>query len=65
MKGATRDDLVAGLIRAGHRDARAINNEADLVMLVKEQAKPGDMVVCLGAGSISGWANALPDMLKA
>ena len=65
MVGATRDDLVAGLIRAGHRDARAINNEADLVLLVKEQAKPGDMVVCLGAGSISGWANALPDMLKA
>ncbi|MFQ3184830.1 MAG: UDP-N-acetylmuramate--alanine ligase, partial [Octadecabacter sp.] len=62
--GATRDDLVAGLIRAGHRDAREINNEEDLVVLVKEQTKPGDMVVCLGAGSISGWANALPDMLK-
>ncbi|WP_187292548.1 UDP-N-acetylmuramate--L-alanine ligase [Octadecabacter antarcticus] len=65
IEGATRDDLVAGLIRAGHRDARAITNEADLVALVKEQAKPGDMVVCLGAGSISGWANALPDLLKA
>jgi UDP-N-acetylmuramate--alanine ligase len=65
IEGATRDDLVAGLIRAGHRDARAITNEADLAALVKEQAKPGDMVVCLGAGSISGWANALPDLLKA
>ena len=64
IQGATRDDLVAGLIRAGHRHARAITDEADLVRLVKEQAKPGDMVVCLGAGSISSWANALPDLLK-
>ncbi|HCP80439.1 MAG TPA: UDP-N-acetylmuramate--L-alanine ligase [Octadecabacter sp.] len=65
IEGATRDDLVAGLIRAGHRHARAITDETDLVRLVKEQAKPGDMVVCLGAGSISSWANALPDLLKA
>ena len=65
IEGATRDDLVAGLIRAGHRHARAITDEADLVRLVKEQAKPGDMVVCLGAGSISRWANALPEKLKA
>jgi UDP-N-acetylmuramate--alanine ligase len=65
IEGATRDDLVAGLIRAGHRHARAITDEADLVRLVKEQAKPGDMVVCLGAGSISSWANALPELLKA
>ena len=26
---------------------------------------PGDLVVCLGAGSITAWANALPDALKA
>ncbi len=65
IEGATRDDLVAGLIRAGHRHARAITDEADLVRLVREQAKPGDMVVCLGAGSISSWANALPELLKA
>lgn len=63
IEGATRDDLVSGLIRAGHRHARAITDLDDLVRLVKEQAKPGDIVVCLGAGSISGWANALPDML--
>jgi UDP-N-acetylmuramate--alanine ligase len=30
---------------------------------VKEQARPGDMVVCLGAGTISTWANALPAKL--
>lgn len=64
IEGASRDDLVAGLIRHGHRHARAILFEEDLERLVREQARPGDMVVCLGAGTISTWANGLPDRLK-
>jgi UDP-N-acetylmuramate--alanine ligase len=63
IPGASRDDLVAGLIAHGHRHARALLDEADLARLVREQAQPGDMVVCLGAGSISAWANALPAKL--
>ena len=63
IPGATRDDLVAGLIAHGHRHARAILSEDDLERLVREQARPGDMVVCLGAGTISAWANALPARL--
>ncbi|WP_372573756.1 UDP-N-acetylmuramate--L-alanine ligase [Ruegeria jejuensis] len=63
IDGAGRDDLVAGLIRHGHRHARAILNEDDLERLVREQARPGDMVVCLGAGTISTWANGLPERL--
>ncbi len=64
IEGAGRDDLVAGLIRHGHRHARAILNEDDLERLVREQARPGDMVVCLGAGTISAWANGLPERLQ-
>ncbi len=63
IPGASRDDLVAGLIAHGHRHARALLDEADLTRLVKEQARPEDLVVCLGAGSISAWANALPAKL--
>ncbi|MEM9032221.1 MAG: UDP-N-acetylmuramate--L-alanine ligase [Pseudomonadota bacterium] len=63
IKGASRDDLVSGLIRHGHRHARAILNEDDLERLVREQARPGDIVVCLGAGTISAWANGLPGRL--
>ncbi len=37
----------------------------NLERLVREQATPGDMVVCLGAGTISAWANALPARLQA
>lgn len=63
IEGASRDDLINGLVAHGHRHAVAIGQEADLVALVKETAKPGDIVVCLGAGSISAWANALPGHL--
>ncbi|MGJ5618553.1 UDP-N-acetylmuramate--L-alanine ligase [Sulfitobacter sp. MF3-043] len=65
IEGADRDSLVAGLIQHGHRHARAVQGEDDLARLVAEQARPGDMVVCLGAGTISGWANGLPDRLRA
>jgi len=63
IAGASRDGLIAGLIAHGHRHARAILSEDDLERLVREQARPGDIVVCLGAGTISAWANALPARL--
>mgnify|MGYP005986486693 FL=1 len=63
IEGAGRDDLVAGLIRHGHRHARAVTSEEDLERLVREQARDGDMVVCLGAGTISTWAYGLADRL--
>jgi len=63
IEGATRDDLVAGLVTHGHRNAQAIEGESDLAAFVRATAKPGDMVVCLGAGTISTWANALPGQL--
>ena len=34
-------------------------------MLVAGMAEAGDVVICLGAGSISGWANDLPGQLAA
>ncbi|MCU0899342.1 MAG: UDP-N-acetylmuramate--L-alanine ligase [Cypionkella sp.] len=63
IEGASRDDLVAGLIAHGHRHARAVMDEADLARLFREQALPGDIFVCLGAGTISTWANGLPAKL--
>ncbi|MDJ1008061.1 MAG: UDP-N-acetylmuramate--L-alanine ligase [Paracoccaceae bacterium] len=64
IAGASRDDLVAGLTRHGHRHARAIISEDDLERLVRAEARPGDIVVCLGAGTISAWANNLPGRLE-
>jgi UDP-N-acetylmuramate--alanine ligase len=39
---------------------RALSGPAELAPLVADLAHPGDMVVCLGAGSITTWANSLP-----
>ena len=64
VEGASRDDLVAGLAAHGHRHAVAIESEDDLEALVRAEAKPGDIVVCLGAGTISAWANNLANRLN-
>ncbi|WP_339638178.1 UDP-N-acetylmuramate--L-alanine ligase [uncultured Sulfitobacter sp.] len=65
IPGADRDGLVAGLIQHGHRHAYAVEDAEALTQLVRREARPGDMVVCLGAGTISGWANDLPEALRA
>jgi UDP-N-acetylmuramate--alanine ligase len=65
IEGVDRDALVAGLSRYGHRRALPLAGPADLARLVSQEARPGDLVVCLGAGDITGWAYALPDQLTA
>ena len=63
--GADRDSLVSSLRAHGHRQAIALEAPEKLAGLIKGLAKPGDYVVCLGAGSITQWAYALPAELKA
>jgi UDP-N-acetylmuramate--alanine ligase len=65
IEGIDRDALVRGLTAHGHRHAIALAQPSDLPALVTELAKPGDLVVCLGAGSITQWAQALPGQLEA
>jgi len=64
IAGASREDLVAGIRRHGHPSAHVVDSEDDLLALVRAHAAPGDMVVCLGAGTISAWAQGLPARLK-
>ncbi|MFG1227243.1 UDP-N-acetylmuramate--L-alanine ligase [Xanthobacter wiegelii] len=65
IPGADRDHLVQGLIAHGHRSVTALEGPEQLAAIVSGVAKPGDYVICLGAGSISGWAYALPGELQA
>ena len=59
------DALAISLKSHGHRDARRIANLDNLPEFVRAEAKPGDIVVCLGAGDITAYANALPGKLEA
>jgi UDP-N-acetylmuramate--alanine ligase len=63
IEGVTREAVVAGLIEHGHRNVRPLADPGDLAPLVSELARPGDMVLCLGAGSITSWAASLPQEL--
>jgi UDP-N-acetylmuramate--alanine ligase len=65
IQGADRDSLVAGLRAHGHRQAIPLPGPENLAAMLKDLAKPGDYVVCLGAGSITQWAYALPGELAA
>jgi UDP-N-acetylmuramate--alanine ligase len=60
IPGITRDALVEGLRARGHRSVVALPNPGMLAEMVHAIARPGDFVVCLGAGSITQWAASLP-----
>jgi UDP-N-acetylmuramate--alanine ligase len=65
IKGADRDGLVQGLRTHGHRQVVPLDSPERLASLIAGMAQPGDYVVCLGAGSITQWAYALPGELAA
>jgi UDP-N-acetylmuramate--alanine ligase len=65
IEGIDSEHLVDGLKVRGHRDARVLEGPQALAAEVAAIAKPGDYVVCLGAGSITTWAYALPGELEA
>jgi UDP-N-acetylmuramate--alanine ligase len=65
IEGIDENALIEGLISHGHRNVNALRAPEDLPRLVASLAGPGDVVVCLGAGTITNWANALPEQLVA
>ncbi len=65
IAGVTRDALVDGLRANGHRSVVPLPGPEHLAEMIHAIAKPGDMVVCLGAGNITAWAAALPGQLTA
>lgn len=63
LEGISQETLIKGMTQHGHKNVMPLPSQDDLAALVHEQAEVGDYVVCLGAGSISAWANALPEQL--
>ena len=63
IPGIDRDHLVEGLRERGHRHVVPLPGAERLAETVARLGSSGDLVVCLGAGTISAWANALPGEL--
>ena len=59
IDGVDGDALAAGLLAAGHRAAVTVTGADDLTVKLANDARPGDIVVCLGAGDITKWAAGL------
>jgi UDP-N-acetylmuramate--alanine ligase len=65
IEGASQVSLIDGLRSHGHKHVLPLEGPEDLAGIVAQVAEPGDLVVCLGAGTITHWANALPSELAA
>jgi UDP-N-acetylmuramate--alanine ligase len=63
IEGASHTHLAEALHARGHRAVHKIETPEQLAPMVKGLVSPGDIVVCLGAGTISQWAYALPGQL--
>ena len=64
IEGIDSHALVEGLRAHGHRSVLPFTEPGELPRMIDELATAGDLVVCLGAGSISTWANSLPEDLR-
>ncbi|MBI3441351.1 MAG: UDP-N-acetylmuramate--L-alanine ligase [Proteobacteria bacterium] len=64
IAGVNRDALVSGIKKQGKEKVHALVSPQALAPLVHNIAAAGDFVICLGAGSITQWAHALPKELE-
>ena len=64
IPGIDRDELASGLRRHGHPQVLTVDDEETLIETIASVAKSGDLVVGLGAGTITDWINALPKKLE-
>jgi UDP-N-acetylmuramate--alanine ligase len=65
IDGVSAEELVGKIKRRGHHSARVIDGADELAATLAAEAKPDDMVVCLGAGDITKWAAGLADAVRA
>jgi len=64
IDGINKASLVAGISAHGHRDVRPLTAKSELADTLSDIVRPGDFVICMGAGDITGWAYSLPDELQ-
>ena len=63
IEGFEKDDLAKGLRAWGHRSIHVLSGPEALAEQIDKLASSGDLVMCLGAGTVTAWAAALPEQL--
>ena len=58
-----RDHLVQGIKSRHNCKVFPLKSSRELPAQIAANAAPGDLVICLGAGNITTWANSLPNNL--
>ena len=64
LDGFEKDQLAEGLRAYGHRSTHVLDTPDELAKTILTYAEAGDLVMCLGAGSITQWAADLPEGLR-
>jgi UDP-N-acetylmuramate--alanine ligase len=62
-RAVTADDLVAAIKSAGHADARLVETFEAAEDAIQREARPGDMVITMGAGDVTLLADRLVEIL--
>ncbi len=63
IDGIDNHSLAEGIRGTGHASVMAVDSERDIVLALQRLARPGDLVICLGAGNSTELAHALPELL--
>ena len=64
IDGITHEAVAQGIRHLGHGAVMHVGSERELAPILTQYAKPGDLVICMGAGTITDWAHALPEWLN-
>lgn len=63
IPGIDHHRIADGIRAAGPSAVASVDDPHDLAPLLRDMLRPGDTVVCCGAGTSTEWAHALPDWL--
>ena len=63
IEGVSGRDLAYAITKINGK-ATFIANHEDIASIISSEAKEGDLFVFMGAGTITNWANQLPELLN-
>src|SRR6266496_673632 len=64
IEGTTAETLTAAIKRFGHKDVRYIGALENAASALRDHVQPGDLVLTLGAGTVSRVSDQLLDLLR-